>query len=1638
MLYKYIIPSGIQAEIDKSNYGREVTEKLDFYLNGEVRITEINNENEFLISNLWISKPKKNSGPRYIWYESRYKEACVYALRKIYQHDEYDREVKDDTKEKWLKKNPFTDADTEEINKTLEQMLSKDKRKFLPAEYKNFEKSRRPIEWDELVYESDEWRNEIVNISYEEKKNIHRLLNRIANSDLKESKQHGIILSCRTEESVVYYRIIKTKQNQQIQSIFLLYLQTNNNLKEEHITHLLHNKYYDREDQDEMLKRCFLKSYSIFVLVDDNPKDWIDIEDYDKSNLSLSKDEWEMLIKIEYPFFLSGLSGSGKSTILQYLFAILYSYQTVKYPKHRLLFLSYSERLADNAKESVSSLLLNPSNKFNISKLLQKESERGKLNDCFLSFTNFIKNEFLDRKEEKDMFLDEKRINYENFKERYENDCKLPERRKYSSALVWSIIRTYIKGMGEQGEFLPEDYARLSYKRKSKIIEQEDYVNIYKIHKQFYSKLYKEKKGWDDMDLIRYALKKVAQENAYEHLHQFSAIFCDEMQDFTKLELSLIFKLTVHSQYRMDGFEDLKLPIALAGDPNQTISPTGFSLSSIQEIFKDVFNNNFDREKNINSYELKNNYRSKEQIVKFANTIHLIRNKLFNNGRPVIFQEAWNIDNPAKPNQIYVSFISCEDNFEEIQKSFRKSNIITADDGEYNLDDRKGIGDEYTQKRKDFLGISEINGKADNEFDHRLYTALSSKGLEFSTTILYRFSSDDSINLFTKKLQGYEELSTSEWFKLSHYFTKLYISITRARNALFIVDTQDGYEKFWRYFIQKDCWQILKGQLSISENELLRLGRLEDGDFANFQELLETNFRPEEDAKTLFKIASKNKNKEKMLRAARYFHDAGIRYASDEELCKAYILKYDNKYKEAGDSFLKLNYISDAVDCYWNGCLWDSAVSCDEPTDEKSKIEWKIALYLCDEESWESLLKYLRDEGCDFKKVLELFEKESNKSGFLNAFYDNVEKDLKMPSKEDVKSLNKCMDYFFNNDSILSNSRALLYYKTNDYKRAVQLWEAGNVDSKPNEYYLSKIEIDRNDSNKIGHLNYLKRHDEIIKNYGDPKKANSLSLNAQKIVFDITLSKKGFKKALEYPCGDYGYKYRELYKYDKLLYLKTLLPQNGEKNGLDKMVFQNKTKACTVFKKNIEKNDFEWFCGALNLDLLNKIFASEDWEYFKNLKAIDGYSIIEKYCNRSILISATKNGYHYHRTDVEYGIYLLGLLFSDENTYECTNTFFDIICVVLSRRNIEDRLQISENKELLKKIRCFLKQKLSECNDSEYDSSKKIVNLCAIYWGNPVDYVQTLGAYESISTFLDQNSCKAIIKWIKVKMGYLKIVPLSSTIDVLEKHMKMYCLSATDIVWELEQDELLSMLQRIDNSELKFEILLELFSQKQSSCEKFESILRKVFLEEISCDETQNSGRILFLNYCVTHPVKIHDDNLLRIIKIKLLYFNSRFSKNINYTAELRKIFGKISIDWLDLNKSLSEDETIYLFLAMLKSEMAMDVMDSFLKWVDGKYTYFSRLYEDSPELQSDLMKSVISHFSLLLCKKKRNTTLVLINAVRSMFSNQNVKEIYNAFINEIEKEKKNLNNCYLNNGRVEPYYLGIEKHIMMNLKDIN
>ncbi len=65
----------------------------------------------------------------------------------------------------------------------------------------------------------------------------------------------------------------------------------------------------------------------------------------------------------------------------------------------------------------------------------------------------------------------------------------------------------------------------------------------------------------------------------------FAVIFCDEAQDFTRLELNFLVRLLLYHRYDLGRERYIRLPFVLAGDPFQTINPTGFRWESVKASF---------------------------------------------------------------------------------------------------------------------------------------------------------------------------------------------------------------------------------------------------------------------------------------------------------------------------------------------------------------------------------------------------------------------------------------------------------------------------------------------------------------------------------------------------------------------------------------------------------------------------------------------------------------------------------------------------------------------------------------------------------------------------------------------------------------------------------------------------------------------------------------------------------------------------------------------------------------------------------------------------------------------------------------------------------------------------------------------
>lgn len=132
----------------------------------------------------------------------------------------------------------------------------------------------------------------------------------------------------------------------------------------------------------EKLNEISRRAYPFSMLEGD--KDfWREMEIDKDSNFILSNEELEIVSRpITFPLFLTGRAGSGKSTMLQYLYADYFlrylEFPGVKPP----VYLSYSSNLIENAKKLATSL-------FNKNHAYSK-----KLNELNKNFRDDIKPQF--------------------------------------------------------------------------------------------------------------------------------------------------------------------------------------------------------------------------------------------------------------------------------------------------------------------------------------------------------------------------------------------------------------------------------------------------------------------------------------------------------------------------------------------------------------------------------------------------------------------------------------------------------------------------------------------------------------------------------------------------------------------------------------------------------------------------------------------------------------------------------------------------------------------------------------------------------------------------------------------------------------------------------------------------------------------------------------------------------------------------------------------------------------------------------------------------------------------------------------------------------------------------------------------
>ncbi|MGY3170051.1 hypothetical protein [Thermostichus sp. MS-CIW-15] len=264
---------------------------------------------------------------------------------------------------------------------------------------------------------------------------------------------------------------------------------------------------------------------------------WLEIQETTEGNLALSMEEEEILQSTSMPLLINGRAGSGKSLMLYYRFADYCSHYLKDSSKgsfqYRPLFLTYSPSLVQQARSKVSTILrVNHRYRERGSDFSEGEIERCQA--FFSTFQDYLLSCLPPERQER--YQPERYVNFYRFRSWY--------RGRSDVELAWHTIRTLIKGYGVSDYLDPDCYRELP--QADRTVNVEVFDRIYEQVWLGYQERTTYGSYWDDQDLAR----DVLQNGFLRSIHP--VIFCDEVQDFTQLELNIVFCLSPWGKYKLD------------------------------------------------------------------------------------------------------------------------------------------------------------------------------------------------------------------------------------------------------------------------------------------------------------------------------------------------------------------------------------------------------------------------------------------------------------------------------------------------------------------------------------------------------------------------------------------------------------------------------------------------------------------------------------------------------------------------------------------------------------------------------------------------------------------------------------------------------------------------------------------------------------------------------------------------------------------------------------------------------------------------------------------------------------------------------------------------------------------------------
>jgi len=660
------------------------------------------------------------------------------------------------------------------------------------------------------------------------------------------------------------------------------------------------------QDPDAIL-RSSRRAYPALLLADDEL--WIDLEKESVANMALSPEESAVLASARrpehpFPLFINGRAGSGKSTILQYLFTdLLFCYlkSTEMRGMAPPLYLTANGELLRRARGFIERLLRNEATFSPEGGRNLVEANGDVLDESFREFQPHLLS-LVPADVRSHRFLRSHYVDYSRFRvlwmDRFGKDQQAV--RTFGPDVSWHVIRTYIKGLSAEGFLESDEYSQLPQNQLS--VTTDTFKAVFdRVWKGWYSELLEDTALWDDQDLARYILD----EGLARPKHP--AIFCDEAQDFTRQELNLLLRLNLFSDRALPPHDLDRVPFAFAGDQFQTLNPTGFRWDAIKASFVEKFIHELDPARrsgrtDLNYRELSYNYRSTQRIVRFSNQVQALRAALFKDP-DVKPQEPWT----QTPEAFPVVWFRAND--AEFWKKFRDQPglivIVPCNEGE---EATFVAADPYLQQHVALEDGVPVN----------VLSASRAKGCEYPAVVVYGFGAAAAgapLNLdITAELESDEALSGNRSLALQYFINRLYVAVSRPKRRLIIVDTVEGFDKLWKSALDQSLEatvlkRIRKGtDIWTDQIEGATAGRAEDL-------TRETGGDPLANAKAFEEEGLARRDTFLMVQAAQAYRSAGQQLKAQE--CRARAFEFDGNFLEAGEHFFDAGFAKDGVRCLW-------------------------------------------------------------------------------------------------------------------------------------------------------------------------------------------------------------------------------------------------------------------------------------------------------------------------------------------------------------------------------------------------------------------------------------------------------------------------------------------------------------------------------------------------------------------------------------------------------------------------------------------------------------------------------------------------------------------------------------------------